>query len=124
MEKIVTSITEKDIENLPQLDRIEYKLANEKINTGITDFVSFWCMKKWLIPISFMLVFIYYAGDGILRNQVLEEMLVRMVKALLIFCLIIIPFDIYILFRDINKKRELDNKFFNKKEEKWKKRKK
>lgn len=123
MERIAVSITEKDIENLPQLDRIEYKLENEKIKEGITDFLSWYYLKKGIIPIAFLLVFIYYAGNGILRSQILEEMLGKILKVLFLVMFVAIPFDIYYLIQEMKKKGKLNDKFFNKKEEKWQKKK-
>lgn len=124
MEKIVTSIKEKDIENLPQLDRIEYRMERDKIVTDMTNSTCLWILKKLIVPISLILVFIYYAGGGILRSEILEEMLLKMLKTSFIMAFVAIPFDIYYMITGMKEKGKLNDKFFNKKEEEWKKRKK
>lgn len=123
MERIAVSITEKDIENLPQLDRIEYRMERDKIVTDMTDFTCLWILKKLIIPISLISVFIFYAGGGILRSEILEEMLLKMLKTSFIIAFVAIPFDIYNLIQEMKKKGKLNDKFFNKKEEKWQKKK-
>lgn len=127
MEVESVNVTQKDIENLSQLDRIEYKLELKRIKESINFFSCSSMISKLILITGIIALLIHYLFGGLQSYPELLNLIEKLLKAFMIFLPIGFVFDLISIFVFSEEKRKLNLKFFknkNKREEKWLKKKK
>ena len=113
----IYKIRKEDIEKLPQLDRIEYKLERDRLKRY--ESISYWAGYSILIPSTIIFLLIYWFGNGIYYSIALN-LFSQLVKVGIFAVGIGLLADIlvwYLIYLEINK---LNRKYFEK-EVKWQK---
>ena len=110
--KLSYNPSKEDIENLSQLDRIEYKLDREKIGTYFFDLTIRWGFKV-IFPITLLSYFVVMLGSGSENyGTVLTRMIVPLMKLAVHGTWGAIALDISAMFAKKKAINKLNEKYF------------
>lgn len=106
-------ITIQDIEGLPQLDRIEYRMRWENIRKYYSDGGTFHCINYFSIAIAIMSLIILNMWQ-VRRESAVEllNMMPLVIKGSIIVVALTIASDIFMSFRKNKLLNELDAHYF------------